>query len=262
MNGAGNDFIVIDNRAKKIRLTSEQIVFLCHRQRGIGADGLMLLKPCDSGKADWAWDFYNNDGGIPEMCGNGSRCFARFVQKVTGINRPFTFETVAGIVSVSFHGDLVKVDLMKPKEMRFEEKVTLSTGTQTIHSMKVGNPHAVIFVDDADAAMVQELGREIRYHQHFAPNGINANFVQKLGPGHIRVRTYERGVEAETLACGTGVTASALTAARLHQYNSPIKVQVQNGDILEVDFKQANGEFTDVKLTGPAKIVFEGRIEI
>ena len=111
--------------------------------------------------------------------------------------------------------------------------------------------------------MVQDLGQEIRRHAHFAPGGgTNVNFVQILGPGSIRVRTYERGVEGETLACGTGVTASALITAKLHQFNSPVKAQVQNGDVLEVNFKQTSGEFTDVKLTGPAKIVFEGKIEI
>ena len=262
MNGAGNDFVVIDNRAGKIKLTPEQVVFLCHRQRGIGADGLMLLVPCESGKADWTWNFYNADGGIPEMCGNGARCFARFVQHVTGKTEPFTFETRSGIVSASYKGDAVTINLAKPFDLRIEEKVTLSTGTQPIHSFAVGNPHAVMFVDDADKAMVMELGREIRRHPHFAPAGTNVNFVQNLGPGSIRVRTYERGVEGETLACGTGSTAAALVTAKLHQYQSPIKVQVQNGDTLEIGFTRNGDDFSDVTLTGPAKIVFEGKIDI
>lgn len=262
MSGAGNDFIVIDNRSKKIKLTPEQVAFLCHRQRGIGADGLMLLKPCDSQKADWAWDFYNSDGSTAEMCGNGARCFARFVQKMTGRSDEFTFETVAGINTCSFDGDRITINLMQPKELRLEQKLTLSTGTQVVHSFTVGNPHAVVFVEDADKAMVMELGREIRRHPHFAPRGINVNFVQILGPGSIRLRTYERGVEGETLACGTGASAAAMISARLHQFKSPVRVHVRNGDTLEIAFKQTNGEFTDVKLTGPAKVVFEGRIEI
>jgi diaminopimelate epimerase len=262
MNGAGNDFIVIDNRSGKIKLSPEQVAFLCHRHHGIGADGLMLLKPCSSKKADWAWDFFNSDGSTAEMCGNGARCFARYVQKLTGKSDDFTFETVAGINSCSFEGGEVTISLMKPKDLRLDQKVTLSTGTQAVHSFTVGNPHAVVFVDDADKAMVQELGREIRRHPHFAPGGINVNFVQKLGPGSIRVRTYERGVEGETLACGTGASAAAMITAKLHQLSSPVKVQVQNGDTLKISFKQINGEFTDVKLTGPAKIVFEGKIEI
>ncbi|MEO0070155.1 MAG: diaminopimelate epimerase, partial [candidate division WOR-3 bacterium] len=125
-----------------------------------------------------------------------------------------------------------------------------------------GVPHAVLFVPDAEAALVQTVGAELRYHAHFAPRGTNVNFVQVLGPSSIRVRTYERGVEAETLACGTGVTASALIAARLHKFDPPVKVRVQSGDVLEVDFRPVNDTFTDVKLTGPAQFVFEGTIEL
>ena len=262
MNGAGNDFVVIDNRRQNIELSGDQIVRLCHRQRGVGADGLMLLIPCASGKADWAWQFYNNDGGGAEMCGNGARCFARFAQKVAGAKDGFTFETVAGIITANFHGDRVTVTLTAPRGLRLDEKVSLSTGTETIHSLNTGVPHAVLFVPDADKAMVQNLGQEIRRHPHFAPRGTNVNFVQKLGANSIRVRTYERGVEGETLACGTGVTASALVSAKLHQFTSPVKVQVQGGDTLEVSFTQNNGEFSNVRLNGPAEFVFEGKMEI
>ena len=262
MNGAGNDFLLADNRARKIKLSAEQISRLCHRQRGAGADGLMLLIPCASGNADWAWEFYNNDGSTAEMCGNGARCFARYVQKLTGSHRDLTFETGAGIIGASFAGDRVTVTLTKPAGLRLDEKVALSTGTQTIHSLNTGVPHAVLFVPDADQAMVQQLGREIRRHPHFAPRGTNVNFVQQLGPGSIRVRTYERGVEGETLACGTGLTASALISALLLKFPSPVKVQVQGGDQLEVAFQENNREFSDVRLTGPADFVFEGRIEI
>ena len=262
MNGAGNDFVLIDNRSQKIRLTRDQIVRICDRHRGVGADGLALLVPCASGKADWAWHFYNNDGSHAAMCGNGARCFARFVEKATGSTRDFTFETGAGIISASFHGERVTVSLTQPHELKLEQKINLSSGTQAIHSLNTGVPHAVLFVPDADQAMVLELGREIRFHPHFAPKGTNVNFVQRLGAGSIRVRTYERGVEGETLACGTGVTAAALISAKLHQFSSSVKVQVQGGDLLEVSFKQADGEFTDVKLTGPADFVFEGWMKL
>ena len=262
MNGAGNDFVLVDNRSQKVKLDRDQIIHLCHRQRGAGADGVILLVPCSSGKADWAWDFYNNDGSAAEMCGNGSRCFARFVQKLTGKKDGFTFETGAGIISAAFNGDRVTVSLTPPKDLRLNQQVPLSAGAETVHSLNTGVPHAVVFVPDADQAMVQQLGREIRRHPHFAPKGTNVNFVQRLGPSSIRVRTYERGVEGETLACGTGLTASALISAKLHQFNSPVKVQVQGGDELEVSFKQNNGDFSDVRLTGPADFVFEGRIEL
>src|SRR3954468_1989054 len=138
MNGAGNDFVLVDNRNGKVKLNREQVVRLCHRQRGIGADGIMLLIPCASGKADWAWDFYNSDGSVAEMCGNGARCFARFIQKLTGINREFTFETIAGIISASIQGERVTVSLTPPKELRLNEQVQLSVGTRTMHSLNTG----------------------------------------------------------------------------------------------------------------------------
>jgi diaminopimelate epimerase len=262
MNGAGNDFILIDNRAGKVRLTKEQIVRLCHRQRGIGADGLFLLVPNTSGKADWSWEFYNSDGSTAEMCGNGARCFARFVQAVAGAKEQTSFETGAGVVTAQFRGDRVTVNLTRPKELLLNQTVLTASGKLTVHSLNTGVPHAIVFVADADKAMVQDLGAEIRYHEHFKPRGTNVNFVQVLGSNHIRVRTYERGVEGETLACGTGVTASALVSALVHKFTSPVKVQVQGGDTLEVVWSQSGNGFDDVKLSGPADFVFNGTVEI
>ncbi len=262
MNGAGNDFILLDNRAGEIHLNREQIVRLCNRHRGVGADGVLLLGPARTGQADWAWDFYNSDGSTGEMCGNGSRCFARFVQKITGVASGFRFETGAGIITASFDGARVTVNLTQPKELRLNESIPLSIGAQTIHSLNTGVPHAVLYVPDADKAMVTQLGSEIRHHAHFSPRGTNVNFVQVLGPNHIRVRTFERGVEGETLACGTGVSAAAMISARVHQFTSPVRVQVQGGDTLEVGFKDNGGSFDDVRLTGPADFVFTGQIEI
>lgn len=262
MDGAGNDFIIIDNRTRKVKLDHDQVARVCRRQRGIGADGLMLMVPSTSGKADWAWDFYNSDGSHAEMCGNGARCFARFVQKITGVERDFSFETGAGVITASCQGERVTVSLPEPKDLRLDQQVLLSAGIRAIHSLNTGVPHAVLFVPDADQAMVEQLGREIRQHAHFAPKGTNVNFVQRLGAGSIRVRTYERGVEGETLACGTGVTAATLISARLYNFTSPVQVQVQGGDRLEVSFQEVNGEFTNVGLTGPANFVFEGKMEL
>ena len=262
MNGAGNDFVLIDNREQKLKLTPRQVVRLCHRQRGIGADGLFLLIPCRSGKADWAWEFYNSDGSMAEMCGNGARCFARFVAAKTAPKDPITFETGAGIITATLQGDRVTVGLTEPKDLRLDQWLAVAEAKLQVHCINTGVPHAVLFVPDADKAMVQQLGPQIRRHDHFAPKGTNANFVQILGPNTIRVRTYERGVEAETLACGTGVTASALISASVHRFSSPVKVQVQGGDILEVSFTRKGSDFSDVKLTGPADFCFEGTIEI
>ena len=262
MNGAGNDFVLIDNRTRTIQFSKAQIIQLCHRQRGIGADGVMLLIPCTSGKADWAWQFYNSDGSTAEMCGNGARCFARFVQKITGSTETTTFETEAGVIKATYQGERVSINLTAPKDLQLHSQILLSQEVHTIHSLNTGVPHAIMFVADADAAMVQLLGAEIRYHTHFAPRGTNVNFVQLRGGNSIRVRTYERGVEGETLACGTGVTASALIASRLHQLTSPVQVQVQGGDLLEVRFEEKDGNFSNVSLSGPADFTFEGSIEI
>ena len=143
MNGAGNDFVLVDNRAGNISLATEQIVRLCDRHRGVGADGVMMLVPARTGKADWAWDFYNSDGSAAEMCGNGARCFARYVQKTAGMNRDFSFETTAGIIAASFNGELVTVNLTKPKDLQLNQTVALSAGNATIHSLNTGVPHAV-----------------------------------------------------------------------------------------------------------------------
>jgi len=262
MNGAGNDFVLLDNRDRRVQLTGDQISRLCDRHRGIGADGLFLLVPCQSGRADWAWEFYNSDGGSAEMCGNGARCFARFVQRLTGVAEQVSFETGAGVIRAAFDGKQVTVNLTPPKDLRLAEKVNLTHGTETVHSLNTGVPHIVLFVADADKAMVQAMGAELRYHPHFAPKGTNVNFVQLLGPNSIRVRTYERGVEGETLACGTGVTAAALISARINRFASPINVQVQGGDVLRVSFQDQGGSFDDVRLSGPADFVFDGQIDI
>ncbi len=254
MNGAGNDFVLLDNRARTLKVGRPEVVRLCDRHRGVGADGVIVLLPCASGKADWAWDFYNSDGSSGEMCGNGARCFAQYVAKVTGTRRDFTFETLAGLIRAQFRGDLVTVNLTPPTDLRLSLQLPTSGGTQTVH--------AVIFVPDADKAMVQQLGPELRRHAAFAPKGTNVNFVQVLGPNAIRVRTFERGVEGETLACGTGVSASALIASRVHGFVSPVQVTVQSGDRLEVSYSEKGGAFSDVRLTGPAEFVFEGRIEL
>jgi diaminopimelate epimerase len=262
MNGAGNDFVLLDGRARQWKLESRQIARICDRHAGAGADGMIVLRPCADGRADWAWDFYNSDGGNAEMCGNGARCFARFVQKLTGAKSGLTFETRAGIITASFQGKRVTVSLTPPKGLRLNQSIALRGGKTEVHCVDTGVPHAVMYVADADQAMVQSLGAEIRGHAHFAPRGTNVNFVQLRGANAIRVRTYERGVEGETLACGTGVTASALISAELHGLTSPVRVQVQGGDVLEVSFEKQGGKFAHVRLTGPADFAFEGKIEV
>ena len=262
MNGAGNDFILIDNRERTIQLNPDQVQRLCDRQRGIGADGLLLLEPNVSAQADWSWQFFNSDGGTAEMCGNGARCFAAFTRRLTGQDDAITFQTLAGVISATFAGDQVTVTLTEPQDLQMDQTIDLNGIRLTSHSINTGVPHAVVFVEDADLAMVQEHGQAIRRHPHFAPSGTNVNFVQVLKPGLIRVRTYERGVEGETLACGTGVSAAAMITSQKRLAAPPINVQVQGGDVLTVDFRSSGVGFEDVKLTGPAEFVFTGEIEI
>jgi diaminopimelate epimerase len=263
MTGAGNDFIVADNRSGNLTLSRLQVAQLCDRRFGVGADGVMLLVGCTSRKADWAWQFWNSDGSTAEMCGNGARCFARYVQRLTDWQETtLTFETAAGVITAEFAGKRVTVNLTSPHGLKLRESVPTTRGVVEVNSINTGVPHAVVFVEDADRAMVQEEGRELRFHPHFAPRGTNVNFVEVKERNHIRVRTYERGIEGETLACGTGVSASALVSAKIHGFTSPVCVQVQGGDELRVRFTEHGDHFTDVRLNGPAAFVFEGRIEL
>ncbi|NCC83028.1 MAG: diaminopimelate epimerase [Clostridia bacterium] len=262
MNGAGNDFVLIDNRNRKLSLLPEQIAGLCNRQKAIGADGLIFLENSSNGKADFAWKFYNNDGSEAEMCGNGARCFARFIRQLTGREDRIAFETISGIIHAEFVGQLVKVSLTTPTDLRLGMDLSWEGEPRKVHFINTGVPHAVHFVDQIDSIPVQKWGASLRYHDQFSPKGTNVNFVQVLNAHSIRVRTYERGVEGETLACGTGVTASALITARVFERPSPVSVTTQGGDTLQVGFTWTGESFKDVTLTGPAEVSFTGQIEI
>jgi diaminopimelate epimerase len=263
MNGAGNDFVCLDNRAKQLRLTKSKIAKLCCRQFGVGADGLLVLEPPRSAGADFRMRYYNADGGEAEMCGNGARCFARFAQKITGIRKQqIHFDTGAGLVGAEFFGEQVRVELTAPHDLRLGRQIKTSQGTLAVSSINTGVPHAVLFVDDVEQAPVEKTGAELRYHQAFQPQGTNVNFAQVIGRGKIKVRTYERGVEGETLACGTGVTAVALTAAAARGFKSPVTVSVRSKAKLQVLFTVSDGDFAQVKLHGPAEFTFKGEVDV
>lgn len=262
MNGAGNDFVLIDNRNRKLSLLPEQIAGLCNRQKAIGADGLIFLENSSNGKADFAWKFYNNDGSEAEMCGNGARCFARFIRQLTGREDRIAFETISGIIQAEFVGQMVKVSLTTPTDLRLGMDIPWEGESRKVHFINTGVPHAVYFVDQIDSIPVQKWGASLRYHDQFSPKGTNVNFAQVLNDHSIRVRTYERGVEGETLACGTGVTATALIASRVFKRPSPVSVTTRGGDTLQVGFTWTGESFKDVTLTGPAEVSFTGRIEI
>jgi diaminopimelate epimerase len=261
MNGAGNDFILFDNRTGSIDLDRSQIAQLCDRHRGIGADGILLLeKPTN--RADFRMRYFNADGGEAEMCGNGARCFARFANKVGGQKEKISFETPAGVIAAELKGDLVTLRMTEPSDLRLDVDLPMPTENKTVHFINSGVPHVVIPVSKIDDVDVRREGAAIRHHKTFSPSGTNVNFIEKHGPNKIAIRTYERGVEDETLACGTGVVASALIFAASENTNGPISVIARGGDELRVGFEKSGERFRNVTLTGPAEFVFEGSIEI
>lgn len=261
MNGAGNDFVVVDNRDGSHDLSREQIALICNRQRGVGADGYLAVEPAQNG-ADFRMRYYNADGGEAEMCGNGARCFARFVNQLEGNSLSGTsFETIAGVIRSEFLGDEVRIQLSEPFDLVLGAELDLAGETYTVHSVNTGVPHAVLFVDDLVGVDIRKLGSATRFHDHFAPAGTNVNFVGVLAPDHIAIRTYERGVEDETLACGTGMVACAIIHHELTGTPSPIKVNVAGGETLEVAFeKSESGTYENVTLLGPAEFTFEGTL--
>ena len=271
MNGAGNDFVMIDNRAGNVRLEPEQIVRICDRHRGVGADGILLLEKGSNG-ADFKMRYYNRDGGEAEMCGNGARCFARFATKIAGAPEKISFQTLAGLIRGELHGESVTLQLSEPKDLRLGIELVANAEKERVHFINSGVPHVVVPVSNVDNVDVLKRGEALRRHEKFSPAGANVNFIQKRAPNKILVRTYERGVENETLACGTGVVASALIFAATEKVDGPISVTVRSGSELSVDFNRAlpavasaeagGDKFTNVTLTGPAEFAFEGTIDI
>ncbi len=259
MSGAGNDFVVADNRGGQFRPEPSVVAQICDRRFGVGADGLLLVEP--SKTADFFMRYYNADGSEAEMCGNGARCIARFYSERCGPGkRELKFETRAGLIEAIVRGDQVRLTMSEPRDLRLHQSVQLKNGAREYHFINTGVPHAVFFTDNADREMVQDVGAEVRHHKDFAPRGTNVDWVQLLGGNAIRVRTYERGVEAETLACGTGVVASGIIAHLARAVPLPVKVTVQSGRVLEVDFSRDGDCFRNVTLAGQAEYAFEGTL--
>ena len=256
MSGTGNDFIIIDNRDRLVEddgLT-EFIRNICRRKMSVGADGLILIESSD--KADFRWRFFNSDGSLAEMCGNGARCAARFayLNGIAGEN--LSFETEAGIINGQVKGGAAKVKIPDPADLHLDYTVDLEYGPLTVSSVNTGVPHVVVMKDSVEEVDVFGLGREIRYHEAFAPAGTNVNFICQQKPGQLAIRTYERGVEDETLACGTGSIASALIASCKTDWTSPISLVTRSGESVTIHFRESNHVFTDVYLEGDARLIY------
>ena len=245
--GTGNDFVMVDNRSLQWLPTSEEVIRVCHRKFGVGADGLILIQNHDH--YDFEMIYFNSDGS-KSLCGNGSRCAIHFASQLGIVKDKTVFLTTDGVHEGEVLGEAVRFQLFDVESVQQNE-----------HNFFVdtGSPHYVEFTEDVNKVDVVEQGQSIRYDEQFAPSGTNVNFVQ-IKEGEIFVRTYERGVEDETLSCGTGVTASAIAVA-YKGLKSPVSIETLGGK-LQVDFVRVGDHFKNIYLTGPATPVYQGTINL
>jgi diaminopimelate epimerase len=254
ITGSGNDFVLCDNRNVTIRKRADMAKTLCRQKFGVGADGLILLEK--SRVADFRMRIFNPDGSEAEMCGNGLRCFIRFIRemRISKKNR-FRIETLAGIYETSIRGRAVsiKMKLFSPPQLNLLLRV--HNQNLTVHFLNSGVPHAVILSENIHEEEVEHIGRAIRYHSHFAPKGTNVDWLQVVSPHQAYVRTYERGVEGETLACGTGIVASAACGALLELLTSPVEIIARSGESLSVQF---SSNLEEIFFEGNTLVAFQG----
>lgn len=253
MVASGNDFVVVENN----KLSAKAV---CDRKFGIGADGLLVLGK--SRVADIKMRIFNADGSEAEMCGNGARCAAFYTAFQSSRPKQVSIETKAGIIKAEVSKDIVKIKLTEPKGLALDILLKVNGRVIRVNFINTGVPHAVIFVSGAGKIDVNEIGRAIRYHKRFSPAGTNVNFVEPIAKDTIQIRTYERGVEGETLACGTGSTASALIFALKNGVDKLVKVKTESKEVLKVYFKKEENRFKDVWLEGKAKIVYKGEYNV
>lgn len=258
MSGNGNDFIIFDNRNGEytyLYKTDNVIEKICTRGMSVGADGVIFIENSD--KADFKWQFFNSDGSVAEMCGNGARCAARFAYLEGIAGKKMEFETLAGIIKAEImDNDEVKTMLTAPHSMELDKKVQACGADYDIHSINTGVPHAVIMCDEVSKMDVHSIGRDIRYNKSFAENGTNVNFIEVTGKNSLKIRTYERGVEGETLACGTGCAASAITAIEKNLVSSPVSLLTAGGKVLTVYY-----DGSSVYLQGEGRRVYTGSLQ-
>jgi len=259
ISGSGNDFILFDNREKSLDGDLRNFVRkVCSRRLGVGADGVLLLEK--SAEHDFSMRYFNADGGEAEMCGNGARCIASFALQIGAAREKMSFQAKDGPHTAEVRGSRVKVSLRDPAQIQLDIDLELGEKMLSVHFVNTGVPHAVVLTTDVEDAEVVPVGREIRYHPRFAPAGTNVDFAQVTGPHSLRIRTYERGVEDETLACGTGATASAILAHGLKKVEPPVSVTTQSGEILIIHFQNEKGKVSSVFLEGDVTPVFEGKL--
>mgnify|MGYP001182259518 FL=1 len=257
MQGSGNDFIVIDNRARSISpdVMPRWAKALCPHAFSIGADGIIFLEEDASGQAATRWHFFNADGSRAEMCGNGSRCATLLAHRLGMAPAEHLMLTDAGPVHAKVFPEAgeVEVQLTPARDLALNFSLQLGDDAWTAHFANTGVPHTVIVSDDVKALDIRGLGAKVRYHDRFAPAGTNANFIQVLNPRELLLRTYERGVENETYACGTGAAASVAVGHALGLCEAKARVTTSGGEILEITVDGA-----DIFLRGKAQVVYQG----
>lgn len=261
LSGCGNDFVIIDNLDGAIQnpQVPAQVARLCRRRTSIGADGLILIERSKS--ADFSWRFFNSDGSEVEMCGNGGRCAARFAYMNGIAGSSMSFETKAGLIHASvFDSRRVKLEMTDPFDFNLDYELDMNESSLIVSHVNTGVPHVVAFLDYLETYPVLEKGREIRCHNRYKPAGANANFVRIISRSEMEVRTYERGVEDETLACGTGAVAAAVIAAKKGLAYSPVSVRTRGGETLLIHFSTDNG-IGEVFLEGDVRFIYKGRIQ-
>jgi len=261
MHGAANDFILVDARALAFPAHDRAwLAAIANRRTGIGSDGILLIQP-PQGAGDFRMRFFNPDGGEADMCGNGARCAARLAFDLNVARKEMTIETGAGLLRAEICGTQVLLHMTEPKDWRMAHSLKVGDETIHYHFVNSGVPHVVIETENLAAVDVPRLGAAIRHHASFAPAGTNVNFIRVTGPDALQIRTYERGVEGETLACGTGMVASGLIAGRLGKVRPPVRITCATGDGLEVNYVLDEDAASQVTLLGPAVRVFTGTIQ-
>ena len=261
MSGSGNDFILFDHRTRQfddaamVGLTR----LLCRRGLSVGADGMIFIEPSE--RYDFKWRFFNADGSEAEMCGNGGRCAARFAHLLGMAGTEMTFETMAGPIQARVAGRVVKLQLPVPRDIHLNQDIGLGDWPHPVDFINTGVPHTLLWVEEIEAMDISALGPQIRFHPHFQPAGTNVNFVRREEDNTLSLRTYERGVEAETLACGTGAVAAASVAYRKGWVRSPVAVRTRGGEILVVHLEEdGRGGMGAVYLEGMVTLVFRGEV--
>ncbi|MDD5085306.1 MAG: diaminopimelate epimerase [Candidatus Omnitrophica bacterium] len=260
MQASGNDFIVIDNRRGVVKNAASFARRVSPRCTSVGADGVLLAER--SKRADLRMRIINADGSEPAMCGNGLRCFALFAYRMLRFPSSLTIETGAGLARVRVSGSLIRVQMMRPRSYKTGALLTAGGRKWKSSFVNTGVPHVVFFVKSFNGFSIKDTGRTIRWHRRFKPAGTNVNFVIRKDKHSLINRTYERGVEDETLACGTGSTAAAVVAVLKNLCESPVRVKTRGGEVLTVSLKRDGNKISEVYLEGKASFVYEGVLRI